>query len=467
MAITRNFEFLLIARRLSGFVARLDFTCRAVGLVFLACATLFLAGGCGGGGSDGFDDHDPITVESPKAEVIKVFLEAVLADDDPPGPIQALENEVKEAARSWQGGENCFVSDYTDSDYAANFGLWLRIAREFGFRDEEFDPSDIENTLENGIDLELESVGTTEEIWERVACKLEPDNCVCWSQIYGADVAPDGDEEYDDSMGEPIPPSPELTAECHTPEKLLEFLKETSCNAVSRWEDAPTIRIAEDATDTEKEIVRLVVDRINLAMPWELKIGKDAPARQAQVPDGEIWVEFAPQAEWVYRGADKDDKRYKGIADWSPSGPNSHDIARVHVWVIPYTIKGYYNSEYPSAIRNAYQDTFFVVAHELLHALGLLCHAGRVGGKWFEQSIMGAGEDEVLLLVPRLIFQVEWHGPTVRHEDYFCSADDGFCYYRRQNVPGYIDLDALKALYLHDRGGTPNLGDLPEKLCDY
>ena len=39
---------------MSGLVSRLGFTCRTVGLVSLVCATLFLAGGCGGGaeGSD-------------------------------------------------------------------------------------------------------------------------------------------------------------------------------------------------------------------------------------------------------------------------------------------------------------------------------------------------------------------------------------------------------------------------------
>ena len=242
----------------------------------------------GGGGSDGFDDHDPVTGESPKDEVgenpkdevVELFLGALAEDEGPPTPkpTQAVQNEVREAARSWQGGESCFVGDYTDSGYAA-IGLWRRIQSEFGFRDVGFDhsdSSDVENALENGIDLELEGVETTEEIWKRVACKLEPDNCVCWSQIYGANVAPDGDEEY----GEPIPPSPELTAECHTPEELFNFLKESSSNClynpdsgVKRWEDAPTIRLAEDATDREREMVRLIVDRINLAMPWELKIG--------------------------------------------------------------------------------------------------------------------------------------------------------------------------------------------------
>ena len=38
---------------MSGFIPHLDLTCRAVGLVFLVCAMLFLAGGCGGGGGGG------------------------------------------------------------------------------------------------------------------------------------------------------------------------------------------------------------------------------------------------------------------------------------------------------------------------------------------------------------------------------------------------------------------------------
>ena len=418
----------------------------------------------GGGGSDGFDDHDPVTGENPKDEVVELFLEA-LKDDSPRS--QAVQNEVKEAARSWQGGESCFVSDYTDSEYA-DIGLWLRINVEFGFYDVGFDPSDssnIENVLENAIDLELDGVKTTKEIWERVACKLEPDNCVCWSQIYGADVAPDRGGEDDDSMGEPIPPSPELTAECHTPEKLFDFLKESSSNCmagrVSRWEVAPTIRVAEDATDTEREIVRLVVDRINLAMPWELKIGKDAPAKQLGSPDGEIWIDFAPQAEWAY----KDDRSLAGLSVPHLSGTNSHEIARAHVWVIPSTIRGYDEFEYPLAISWAGQYTSYVGAHELLHALGLRCH---VQSKWRKQSVMEAGVDEAgVVLSTNVLYHLERNGPTVWHEYYYCNEEEGFCYYHRHNIPGDIDLDALKALYLHDTGDTPNRGDLPEELCDY
>ena len=399
-------------------------------------------------------------VESPKDEVVELLLGAF---DDLSGSKQAIQNEVKEAVRSWQGGENCFVGDYIDSS------LWPRISVGLGFRGADIDhsdSSDVENLLENAIDLELDGVETTKEIWERVACKLEPDNCVCWSQIYGADVAPDRGEEYDDSMGVPIPPSPELTAECHTPEELFDFLKESSSNCmagrVSRWEVAPTIRVAEDATDREREIVRLAVDRINLAMPLELKIGKDAPARQLGAPDGEIWVDIAPQAEWAY----KDDRSLAGVAVPHFSDTNSHEIARAHVWVIPSTIIGRERAEYPLAISFAEQYTSYVMAHELLHALGLLCH---VGFEWHAQSIMEAGVDEAgsIVLRSNVLYHLERHGPTVQHEYYFCNEENARCYYYRHNIPGDIDLDALKALYLHDTGERPNRNDLPGELCEW
>ena len=77
MAITRNFEFLLTVRHLSGFVARLDFTCRAVGLISLVCATLFLAGSCGGGGTEGSAPQGPTT---PSALTLEV--EIVAGDQD-------------------------------------------------------------------------------------------------------------------------------------------------------------------------------------------------------------------------------------------------------------------------------------------------------------------------------------------------------------------------------------------------
>ena len=421
---------------------------------------MFFVVGCGGGGSrDGVADHNPVTRESPKDEVVELLLGAF---DDSSGSKQAIQNEVKEAVRSWQGGENCFVGDYIDSS------LWPRIELGLGFRYADIDHSDsseVENVLENAIDLELDGVETTKEIWERVACKLEPDNCVCWSQIYGADVAPDRGGDDDDSMGEPIPPSPELTAECHTPEKLFDFLEESSCSAsrVRRWENAPTIRVAEDATDREREIVRLAVDRINLAMPWELKIGKDAPARQLGASDGELWIDFAPQAEWAY----KDDRTLAGVAVPHFSDTNSHKIARAHVWVIPSDIMGYEEWEYPLAISWAGQYTSYVVAHELLHALGLLCH---VQSKWWKQSIMEAGVDEAegIVFRPNVLYHLERNGSTVWHEYYYCNVEgDPYCYYRRHNIPGDIDLDALKALYLHDTGDPLNRGDLPGELCEW
>ena len=113
---------------------------------------------------------------------------------------------------------------------------------------------------------------------------------------------------------------------------------------------------------------------ISVPLFWNTQIGKDAPAKQLGSPDGEIWIDFAPQAEWAYKSDRSLAGSLAGVSVWHPSGTNSHEIARAHVWVIPSTIRGRERTEYPLAISWAEQYTSYVAAHELLHALGLLCH---------------------------------------------------------------------------------------------
>ena len=70
-----------------------------------------------------------------------------------------------------------------------------------------------------------------------------------------------------------------------------------------------------EATSQERRIVEESVKNINSALPdeYDIFIGSDAPARSEVVPEGEIYVEFAPGSEWV--GRDEDDPAV-GWADY-------------------------------------------------------------------------------------------------------------------------------------------------------
>lgn len=281
-----------------------------------------------------------------------------------------------------------------------------------------------------------------------------------------------------------IPPEliPQLNPPCHTQDDLFDFLEDVLTPTASdkefglgvvctgrirRWRQAPTIRIAADATDWQRELVETVVERINLVLPWELEIGPDAPPRQAKAPLGEIWIDFAPVEEW--KGLPLQtviDIGAIGVADSSIVHDlynlNSYGITWAHVWAIPppeYEDIG--NLDSLTRINDfIYNHPSHVVVHELLHVLGLICHAE---AKWSEQSIItnSLGGDLFLGQIPN---------PTSRPQELggnsFCDSD--WChFFKPRKIPGDLDLDALKAIYLHDPGDYPNFGYLPEELCDF
>lgn len=274
-----------------------------------------------------------------------------------------------------------------------------------------------------------------------------------------------------------IPPEliPQLNPPCHTQDDLFDFLKDVltpiafdrefgsgvvCTGRIRRWRQAPTIRIAADATDWERELVETVVERINLALPWELEIGPDAPPRRAKAPLGEIWIDFAPAREW--KGVPQVVIDFAaGVADSSiPYNLYSYEITWAHVWAIPppeYEDIG--NLDSLTRINFIHNHPAYTVAHELLHALGFICHTE---AKWSGQSI--------ITLSASGLFLGQSPNPTSRPQELggnsFCDSD--WCYFLKPHkIPGDLDLDALKAIYLHDPGDYPSFGYLPEELCDF
>ena len=237
--------------------------------------------------------------------------------------------------------------------------------------------------------------------------------------------------EYEtEEISEPEPQIPE----CHTHEELFEFLENTlnrtevdkssnmggHCDGrVKRWTQAPTLRIAEGVHGVERTIVILIVDTVNQALPdeYQIRIGTDAPPRQPEAPHGEIWMDFAPTEEW--KGVSlPTGLRPTGVSGLAHFSPDDSEITWAHIWSLPYEAGG-----------TGYFWSMSVVAHELLHTLGM-CHVEKWGG----QSVMS-------------------HHPI--YPDIW------------EQIPGYIDLDALKAIYAHDIGDYPSFGYLPEQLCAF
>lgn len=300
----------------------------------------------------------------------------------------------------------------------------------------------------------------------------------CGGSETGDTYTPETDDPPPQDQTVQIPPEliPLLNPPCHTQDDLFDFLEDVHTPTASdkelgggvfctgrikRWREAPTIRIAADATDWQRELLETVVERINLVLPWELEIGEDAPPRRAQAPHGEIWVDFAPTEEWkvfpIQTGA-------SGVADFS-LGYNiySYEITWAHVWSIPPPeYEDISNLDSLTRIYDLiYSHPALIVAHELLHALGFICHTEP---KWGDQSIMtNSGGNPPFLLGQSV-------NPTSRPQelggDSFCDSD--WCYFvKPRKIPGDLDLDALKAIYLHDPGDYLSFGYLPEELCDF
>ena len=105
--------------------------------------------------------------------------------------------------------------------------------------------------------------------FERPSAKLPPDNHVCYET--------DRDE-------------------------LVDFIEDIqsydiSEEPISRWTQAPVVKIARGADDRQKLLVEKAVELVNISLPDSYNITIDnnpvSPGSDKyDVPDGEIWVEF-------------------------------------------------------------------------------------------------------------------------------------------------------------------------------
>ena len=145
-------------------------------------------------------------------------------------------------------------------------------------------------------------------------------------------------------------------------ETVIAFLRQATDGITLRHENAPTLRMVADSTARERRQVADAVRFVNSALPTDFRIrmGSDAPS--GRVPNGEIWIDFAPLHEWpVDRGRATAFAQYQQfIVD--PENP----AFAVHIWL----------DKDKTDSRDAEWNTAFLV-HEILHAVGFSGHVDR------------------------------------------------------------------------------------------
>ena len=180
-----------------------------------------------------------------------------------------------------------------------------------------------------------------------------------------------------------IPDTP-LYSECPNPIDLQNFLHETlngeltehfktstqfteGEDIINRFNDRPELSLAEGTTDYQENIVRKAVGIINSALPDEYKIrirSEYVQARSKEPPWSEIYVDFAPKAEWdVSTGYGTGTLgRTENYYFINYASPTSSERAS-HVWIDSEDVASFSEDR-----------LLYLVSHELFHALGVKRH---------------------------------------------------------------------------------------------
>ena len=248
---------------------------------------------------------------------------------------------------------------------------------------------------------------------------------------------------------EPEVEEPESEGYCYSTdqETLIEFLSEiTSRNGfVARWKRGPVLRVAQGATTQEEEIVEESVKRLNGILPeqYQIEIGASVTPFVEKVPEGSIYVDFAPVEDWVGACSGKED--VLGCADIPTIGT---ELRLSHVWIVRLETIG----ELPQC-ENRHVA---LVSHELLHTLGF------IGGPNDDHPSSKWGADTIMNNIGYFC-----DTPTSRRLHLFAMQGMGNQEeFKISEAPGQLDRDALRALYTLDDGDYPEeLRIDPEQQC--
>ena len=174
-----------------------------------------------------------------------------------------------------------------------------------------------------------------------------------------------------------------------------EYTFQRNSVGLARFEDTPVIRLARGTPPEFVESVVQAVQFVNTAFPYgkKLVLRMDAPplAAMDDIPDGQIFVDFAAEADWNL--ANRNYRPDAGaVAEKQARTEYNRDRDRFET---PFMRAGHvwFNTT-STEFRKELIPT--VMAHELIHVLGFL---GHVDQDRFEDSIM---RDLFLLVVDQL-----------------------------------------------------------------
>ena len=123
----------------------------------------------------------------------------------------------------------------------------------------------------------------------------------------------------------------------------------------------PTVHIAQGASERHTAYVVKAVQLINENLPrtWHIRIGSEVPPLTKDLPEGTIYVDFAPWELWPGERSDG-----MGMAEHSVYNQHGFYVQYAsHVWIEPDDVPD--------------ENMLKVLVHELMHAIGFKAHIGR------------------------------------------------------------------------------------------
>ena len=128
--------------------------------------------------------------------------------------------------------------------------------------------------------------------------------------------------------------------------------------SVLRSDNAPTLHMAQGATDLERNYTRRAVEIVNSALPYrnKISIGADVLDRVQDVPDGQIFIDFAAHSEWPTDYPNKG-----GYTQFIHTVGSGGQTFSNHIWI---------SDRWETWVSGKLE----LLVHELMHAMGLLGH---------------------------------------------------------------------------------------------
>ena len=249
--------------------------------------------------------------------------------------------------------------------------------------------------------------------------------------------APSPETEEPEMGGEPETPDDSETESCYKTEQetLIEFLNDVlkdglQCggNDIKRWEEKPTLKVAEGTTEKEKNFVRVAVNKIKRVLPddqynIDFREDEEVESLATKPQSGEITIDFTlPENLWCEDNCPIGRTRIRGTSEI--------ESAQIRIR----------SQETVGTLSECDEKYQLIVSHEILHAFGLICHANH--SRYHipsVESIMVPGQH-----LPRC------GNPVLAEVDVLTD----------------LDRDALRAIYMLENGSSPTELQIdPDQEC--